>query len=71
MLIDIVDRTKFQGPFGMDQMSYGPLRQDPMSANPPVLSNLIPKDIQLQTPISIPFVTVEIQSCLFSLFTDE
>ena len=31
--MDVLDRAKCQGPFGMDQMSYGHLRQDQMSAN--------------------------------------
>ena len=26
----VLDKTKYQGPFGMDQMSYGHLRQDKM-----------------------------------------
>ena len=33
MLMDIMDRTKVQGHFGMDQMSYGRFGQDQMSAN--------------------------------------
>ena len=24
MLMDVLDRTKYQGPFAVDQMSYGP-----------------------------------------------
>lgn len=27
----VLDRTKYQGPFGMDQMSYGCFGQDPKS----------------------------------------
>ena len=33
MFMDTLDRTKVQGLFGMDQMSYGEIGQDQMSAN--------------------------------------
>ena len=32
-LMGILDRTKYQGPLDMDQMSYGHFGQDQMSAN--------------------------------------
>lgn len=31
--MNLLDGVKFQGPYGMDQMSHGPLGQDQMSAN--------------------------------------
>lgn len=30
----VLDMTKYQGPFGVDQMSYGYFGQDQMSASP-------------------------------------
>lgn len=33
ILMDILDKIKFQGPFGLNQMSFGHFEQDQISAN--------------------------------------